>query len=245
LLTHYTPTFDWSDSTPGPDHYQLQIAIDTAFTTVTVDQTVTSVHSVRTAPPPPDPNFPNSANPPQGLRPLFDWDTASGAESYTLQIATDRNFLNLVVYLNLTPTAHLPTLDLPRGVTLYWRVRANHPLYGSSRWSPVKSFDTPNPPGTPLLISPVGSMLVTSRTPTLDWADSLAAAGYEVQIATDGGFANVVARGQTSVSQYTPETPLAANTTYFWRVRAVGGVSPLGHILSSEWSLAQSFRIPP
>jgi M6 family metalloprotease-like protein len=42
LVTIYTPTFDWSDSTPNLDHYQFQVATDAAFTAVIDDQLVVS-----------------------------------------------------------------------------------------------------------------------------------------------------------------------------------------------------------
>jgi uncharacterized repeat protein (TIGR02543 family) len=204
-----------------------------------------AVRSFRTALAPPPSNFPDGVYQPQSLRPFFDWDSTDGASSYNLQIASDPNFAAIVVNMNVTPPAHIMTTDLPRGVTLYWRVRGNSP-YGAGNWSPVRSFDTPNLPGTPIPVSPGGGAVVTSRTPVLDWTDSFPAADrYEVQIATNNDFTNVVARGQSSVSQYTPETPLAANTVYYWRVRAIGGNSPLGQILFSDWSSAMSFKTPP
>jgi beta-glucanase (GH16 family) len=197
---------------------------------------------------PPVLKFPDTAHPPQGLRPFFDWDSVSGADSYNLQVATDRNFAALVVNINVTPPAHILTTDLPRGTTLYWRVRGNN-QYGQGNWSPVHSFDTPDPPRIPTGLTPAGGGTMTSLTPTLDWKDSIPAAErYEVQIATDSGFVNVLGRGQggpTAVSQYMPETPLEANTTYYWRVRAYGGATPNGQILFSEWSGVMAFKTPP
>jgi hypothetical protein len=40
-LAQYTPAFDWNDTVPAPDHYQVQIAADSAFANVTVEQNVT------------------------------------------------------------------------------------------------------------------------------------------------------------------------------------------------------------
>jgi hypothetical protein len=198
-------------------------------------------------PTPPAPNFPDTAHPPQSLRPVFDWDGAPGAK-YTLQISTSRDFQTMLVSINLSPSAYLTTTDLPRGTTLYWRVRTIGPN-GSSDWSAIKSFDTPDPPNAPVLLTPNGGLNVSSRTPTLDWTDvSPAPQRYEVQIATDRDFVNVLGRGQggpTAQSQYTPEFPLAAATTYFWRVSAFGGASPSGQLLFSGWSATGSFTTPP
>ena len=38
LTTDYTPTLDWSDPTPKADHYQLQVATDSLFNTLTIDK---------------------------------------------------------------------------------------------------------------------------------------------------------------------------------------------------------------
>jgi Zn-dependent metalloprotease len=39
LVKDYTPDLDWSDSTPTPDHYQLQIATDSKFNSLVYDET--------------------------------------------------------------------------------------------------------------------------------------------------------------------------------------------------------------
>jgi len=196
--------------------------------------------------PPPTLNFPDTAHPPQSLRPFFDWNNVPGA-TYTLQVSADRNFAMMVINLNLSPDAYIPSSDLPHGATLYWRVRANnHSVPGN--WSAVRSFDSPNPPTTPMLLIPNGGLTVSNLRPTLDWTDSLPTPeSYEVQIATDVNFVNVLGRGQggpTAQSQYTPEVPLTAATTYFWRVRAFGGASPNGRLLFGDWSMTGSFKTP-
>lgn len=129
--------------------------------------------SFKTAVAPPVPDLPNSVNSPQNLRPFFDWTTVAGADSYSLQVAADRNFASLIINMNMTPPAYILTIDLPRGTTLYWRVRSNDTSgYGPSSWSAIKSFDTPNPPTAPVLLSPVNGVNVSTPTPTLDWTDS-------------------------------------------------------------------------
>jgi hypothetical protein len=193
----------------------------------------------------PQPSFPNSNNPPRGLRPLFDWENVIGATSYSLQVATTPSFATLVLNQNLSASAYVPISDLPRNTLLFWRVRTNGPG-GPGAWSRVRHFYSPNPPSVPMPITPVSGMTVTSLTPTLDWADSLpSAARYEVQIATDSAFANLLGRGQggsTSVSQFTPEIPLAENRMYYWRVRAVGGDSSFSLTTFSRWSNVASFK---
>ena len=175
------------------------------------------------------------------MRPLFDWDNISGASSYSIEIATDQNFTRLVLNLIITPSAYVPTADLPKGTLLFWRVRANG-TNGPSTWSRVRHFDTPNPPNVPTLLSPAHNATVANGQPTLDWSDSSPGVDhYEVQISTSATFASTLGRGRggrTGVSQYTPEVALGPGT-YYWRVRAVNAQ---GHF--SQWSAARSFSVP-
>lgn len=52
------------------------------------------------------------------------------------------------------------------------------------------------------------------------------AQSYEIEIATDQGFTNVVARGGILGTAATLNASLLTNTTYFWRVRPVGVCGP-------------------
>lgn len=191
---------------------------------------------------PPSPNFPSNNAAPLQRRPLFDWSNVNGATSYTLQIATDQAFAKLLVNLNLTPSAYQMTSDLPANTLVFWRVRANG-AYGAGTWSRVRHFTTPNPPNTPGLVAPADAATVTGLTPTLDWSDSSPGlAYYEVQIASTANFTGITRGRQqrVSASAFTLETPLAANTLYYWRVRAVNAQGEF-----SPWSSVRTFSTPP
>ncbi|MBI3240823.1 MAG: carboxypeptidase regulatory-like domain-containing protein [Chloroflexi bacterium] len=273
VVTIYTPTLDWNDVTPPPDHYQIQIATDSAFLSMVRDETVADSSYTLNDPINPDTAYywrARSVNsvgqfgawsparlfhaamlPPESfptsnfgttplLRPVFDWTPTTGTTSYSIQVSTDQNFNTLALNLNVTPSAHVPASDLPKGATLFWRVRANGPN-GPSAWSRVRHFDTPSPPGVPTLLSPANNA-ATSTQPTLDWSDSSPGADhYEVQLSTSETFATVLGRGRggrTSASMYTPEVALPSGT-YHWRVRAVNAQGQF-----SNWSSSRSFRVP-
>ena len=194
-----------------------------------------------TTPLAPTPYLPNSVNPQISLRPLFDWGNVSGATSYNIQISTNQNFASLVLNLNVVPSAYVPTADLPKGATLFWRVRTNG-TNGPSAWSRVRHFDSPNPPSVPTLFTPAHNVKVANGQPTLDWSDSSPGVDhYEVQISTNSTFTAVLGRGRggrTAASQYTPEAALGTGM-YYWRVRAVNVQGQF-----SQWSAARSFDVP-
>jgi hypothetical protein len=89
---------------------------------------------------------------------------------------------------------------------------------------------------------------VTIYTPLLDWSNSSLPAGttfayYQVQVATEAAFSSLIVNDSslTSITASQLTTPaLAANTMYYWRVRAVNTV--IGVENFSAWSLVRTFR---
>ncbi len=87
----------------------------------------------------------------------------------------------------------------------------------------------------PSLQTPKKGATGVSTTPALDWSDVSGASSYEVQLANDSKFNNIVTSqtGLTS-SDWTVAPPLGSGATLFWRVRAVGpcGAGPFSKALS-------------
>jgi hypothetical protein len=187
-------------------------------------------------------------------RPAFDWSDVPGASSYRITASRSSSFNTIIWEVETSDSTYTPSADLPGGRVIYWRVRARLSEAlgpGSETWS----FTTGNPPSTPSLSSPANASLTTDYTPLLNWSDASVPSGaaafdhYEVQVATDTLFTDPVlidedtAAGQTTASSYTPTTDLAANTTYFWRVRSFNVSGQY-----SSWATVRSFRtalLPP
>lgn len=74
-------------------------------------------------------------------------------------------------------------------------------------------------PIAPTLSTPANNSSGTDTTPTLDWADTSGATSYDVVIATDLQFTDIVSWTNVSVSTYTPGSALALDD-YWWKVRA-------------------------
>lgn len=180
-------------------------------------------------------------------RPSFDWDDVNGATGYIIQVSRDVSFRRLAAkYVLRNPTSEFtPSSDLPANTILFWRVQAIGPN-GPSLFSESRSFITGNPPSIPILLSPTSGALVNTYRPRLDWRDSYLPLGttfdrYEVQISESPTFDSPLSAdvfGLTT-SEYTPDSDLAPNTTYYWRVRAW---NTDGHV--SAWSATRTLRIP-
>ncbi len=84
-------------------------------------------------------------------------------------------------------------------------------------------------PAIPVLATPIDGATGISREPVLAWQPTAAASTYDLQIATDIGFANVVYSETVTATSHTVGITLDSNTVYFWRVRASNGCSDSGY----------------
>ena len=75
-----------------------------------------------------------------------------------------------------------------------------------------------------------------AEQPALRWQPVPNATAYEVQVATDVAFANVVAAQTLAATSYQPTPALPLDRAYFWRVRGTGTCGP------GPYSAPASFR---
>jgi hypothetical protein len=179
LLVNDQPRLDWNNvAVPVGtifDRYQLQVATDSGFTAVTLDQDTAISEYVFTSPLEPNTKYfwrvrsfntdghfsswsavrsfraamlapvltlPEN-NSTVSAPPLsFDWQDVDGAVSYTIQISRYANFSTLLINAKPVASTYGTSMNLPKAVTLYWRVRAHGPN-GPSPWSPVYRFTIP------------------------------------------------------------------------------------------------------
>ena len=73
----------------------------------------------------------------------------------------------------------------------------------------------------PALSTPANAALNVSQRPSLSWVASPGALRYLVQISSNVAFTNIVASATVTETQWTSSTTLAANSVFFWRVRAI------------------------
>jgi hypothetical protein len=195
--------------------------------TATVTRTITATTTRTLTPKPvvkPVLLAPAAGSIPDTIRPLFDWADLTGATAYAITVSTYSNFAFPLVDTTVTASKYVPTADLTRNVTIYWRVREVSPVF--SAWA-VSSFKAPNPPYSPPPVSPGLNALVTDLTPVLDWGPSVFPAGttfafYQLQLDDNSNFSSpLVDFKQTDSAKhaYTVTTALTSNATYYWRIR--------------------------
>jgi len=173
--------------------------------------------------------------------PLFDWDASLNALTYSIQVATDRFFTDVVLEANgLDATQYqVAADDALNGLSiLYWRVRAFGETL-SSNWSRPFRFVTEGPLPVPVLVSPETGSTDLYPSTVLKWESHYAATSYNVQVARDAAFENIVndVAGLEDNSYITQGLEL--NRLYWWRVQ-MANPSDI-----SEWSAPWSFTTSP
>lgn len=139
---------------------------------------------------------------------------------YQIQYDTDPNFGSPTTITSGTWGTSRSLTGMIPGATYYARVRANTST-GYGGWSASTSFVT----NSYQLAAPTLSN-VAATTATVNWGDpptSDAASQYNLQIATDSGFTNLVSNVTAAWAKTYNVTGLTPGTTYYYRVRAYTG----------------------
>jgi hypothetical protein len=172
------------------------------------------------------------------------WQSSTGADSYNVLVATDASFTNVVFSIsNVVGSTTTVTTGLAGYTKYYWKVNAVNSI-GTSAFSSVWSFTTGAQVSlsAPVLSSPANGSSGVSLMPTLAWNPVNGATLYNLQIATDPLFNNIILT-QNGIS-YTGYTvfDLSNNMTYYWRVNATNGsvISPY----STVWSFNTGLVAP-
>ena len=152
-------------------------------------------------------------------------DAPAGPEAilgYTIQISKNNLFTQVVHTGNPVLSNYMPTVDLPKGMTLYWRVQTKG-ANGPSAWSSIRSFTSANSSSTPVLSLPASNALIKDYLPLFKWSAVTMPLNtffgfYRLQVDDNSDFSSPVLDDTSVTDRLTPQfqavTPLAQNTKY-------------------------------
>lgn len=175
------------------------------------------------------------------ITPTLRWRQTQFALTYHLQVSTNQNFTTFVIN-DSTITDTSRTINLSNWTVYYWRVRAKNNT-GVGPFSDTWKFKTIIPlPAKPQLNSPANNDTNVSLSPVLSWDAAQFASSYELSVALDPNFTNIVYSNNnvTTTSQQVPN--LGSYKIYYWRVRGknYAGTGPY----SDTWSFKTILTIP-
>jgi hypothetical protein len=119
--------------------------------------------------------------------------------------------------------------DADAGTEYYWRVRVGEQVAGEddegpllSRWSEIRMFTTRvQQVAEPIDVAPAPGAQDVVLMPAFSWGAVDGADFYEIEVATDADFTNIVDSGTPAGNVYLASTTLEYGTTYYWRVRGI------------------------
>ncbi|NGP87657.1 Ig-like domain-containing protein [Fodinibius halophilus] len=177
-----------------------------------------------------------------GLTPELQWKALSSARTYELQLSTSKGFAkgDIVINKNNISQNNLTvSTDLDRNTTYYWRVRG-HNYSATGDWSKAFSFTTiPEVPQKVVLKNPANQETDLPVLPTLQWAAADGSVTYDIRVARDNTFNDVVVSKEITEMSYAIKQSLDLATTYYWQVR---GTNTGGN---GQWSDTFTFTTIP
>ncbi|MBD3241991.1 MAG: hypothetical protein GF331_15485 [Chitinivibrionales bacterium] len=176
----------------------------------------------------------------QPLSLTLQWNAASGAAGYDVQLATVGDFSTAVTDSPGVSGTSMAISGLANGVTYYWRVRASN-VAGAGEWSSVWQLTTIVAlPQTVTLDAPVDGAVVSDDSVDCAWyAATPAVSSYWLQVSTDSTFATTSVSDSSISDTAIQVGGCASSTWYYWRVRA-GNAAGWG-----GWSETAGFYIEP
>lgn len=173
----------------------------------------------------------------ESIYPIFNWENINDATAYEIEVSLDSNFTKLYKF---NRNIELNTMTFAgekfeEKTTYYWRIRAKN-NEGKSLWSPFFFFTIREQAvDAPTLVSPANGTIKLPLELTMLWNVKPNAATYDLEVATDNQFKNIVISQNTADTSYNA-VGLDLFTNYFWRVRSINNGG------AGNWSSAYSFR---
>lgn len=195
----------------------------------------------QTAPPVPTLTFPAHLAAAVDTPVTFTWLPSAGAASYIFQLSASPTFATILRRDTTTGTSLL-VRNLAYNQTYYWRVSANTPFLKGCFQTPANSFSTIITCLEPTLTAPANNAVNVATSPTLSWNAPTGATvlRYELQMATDLAFANIVFSNTNIVTTSTTVGPLLNCVARYWRVRTICDAGPSAYTTGFRFTVANA-----
>jgi hypothetical protein len=177
----------------------------------------------------------NSTDLPLNL--ILVWEELDLATSYTLQVSTNEGFTDFVLNESGIEEIEYQINDLEYSTTYFWRVKSLS-NEEESDWSEVWNFttiDEESPLAAPVLIAPTNDVINLELAVQFAWNAVQNASSYNMQIATDSDFENIILNETEITDTSNQAANLTFYTQYFWRVKSLSNEE------ESAWSEVWSF----
>lgn len=126
---------------PAGDYPFKVEGTDSTDPTFVIDQTPLRLSLAAAPPDAPVQRTPAPDSIGNAIRPTFTWTVTIPAVAYTIDIATDSAFANLVQTATVEATSYTPTVALIANTRYFWRVRASNAC-GAGAYASASSFET-------------------------------------------------------------------------------------------------------
>jgi hypothetical protein len=172
------------------------------------------------------------------LKGTLRWQKLKGATNYNIQLSDDNLFSNKLINIIANDTNETEYSVQNFSKQYFWRVRGMNNK-DTSQWSDVYSFSTGMQ--SPVLIEPNNNDKGVPLNSRFSWNMVSSATNYNVQVASDLLFKNIIVDKHLNNNTYEIQLP-ENNKSYFWRVRAyhIGDTSSW----SDTWSFTTELPIP-
>jgi len=175
-------------------------------------------------------------------RPIFEWSSIVGAETYELYVAPrDATQQPVIHQTGITGMAYVAEQDLAPYVYSTW-VRGHFADGSASQWSEVATFGIHERGDSPVaVLNGVGQQSL--NTPLITWEDVGYELSYELYISRVGDSSNpVYRRAQLRGTSHELEEPLLEGVDYNVWIRAFYDFPNQG-VLRTRWGAPHSLRI--
>ncbi len=166
----------------------------------------------------------------------FRWDTAPEAKMYTLQVANTPDFSPVQVTMRELTKTSVILSGLERGATLFWRV-GSYDAEGRYTFTAPVMFSVAELLAAVDLTSPEDGSVGVTAFATLEWIALDRADSYEIEVSRSADFSDLLFAETATRTQYSFDSPLAYESTYYWRVRGINKSGP------GNWSATWMFTI--